>query len=192
MFDFGELSLTDVVGIRELRYVQAVSVAQHVAFFLALDRGLGTDLSISSSAQRETVFKVAEWKAIFVLDVITEAALASVPIFFVLGILKKSNQKLIVCSVFLGRLPALNLSHRYDMSEHPDQAGIELMYCEMALEILLAWSIVSASIPALKSLVQPFDVIRNIEGYGYGNRSKSTVGPGNRQVRAHAGFFYGA
>ncbi|KAG8629380.1 hypothetical protein KVT40_003245 [Elsinoe batatas] len=107
------------------------------------------------------------WTAITALDVINEIVLAAVPTWLVLTIMKKGSQKTLVSIVFLSRLPlcAMSILHltriNFALSDEAEII-IRLLGCSGTFEVLLVWSLISASIPALKSLVQPFNDIKDV------------------------------
>ncbi|KAF4554673.1 Hypothetical protein D9617_4g004280 [Elsinoe fawcettii] len=107
------------------------------------------------------------WAVVTTLDVVNEIALSAVPTWLVLTIMKKGSQKTLVSIVFLSRLPicAMSILHltriQFALSDEAEII-VRLLACSGSFEVLLIWSIVSASIPALKSLVQPFNEIKDV------------------------------
>ncbi|TKX21695.1 hypothetical protein C1H76_6191 [Elsinoe australis] len=110
---------------------------------------------------------VHKWAAITALDVINEIALAAIPTYMVLKIMKKGSQKTLVSIVFLSRLPlcVFTLLHffriQWAVSDEKDLI-LRLLACSGSFEVLLVWSLITASIPALKSLMQPFNEIKEV------------------------------
>ncbi|PNS21676.1 hypothetical protein CAC42_1530 [Sphaceloma murrayae] len=153
--------------------VMSVTVAGVARFPLGILQGQMSSASTSHS-----------WTAITALDVLNELALAGIPTFLVVKIMKKGRQRTLVSVVFLSRLPlcAFSILHltRVQLAV-VDETNImaHLLECSGTLEILLIWSLISASIPALKSLVQPFNDIKEV-----------TEEKGGSSQRSQGVFFY--
>lgn len=101
---------------------------------------------------------------------------------------------MLICESRTIAFSVLNLLHRRTLRAGPDDVGPALLFCEVLLELELAWSLVSASVPTLKSLVQPFDVVRRFQvGPGGGDDDgvkRTTRDRRDRGSRAEASFFY--
>lgn len=136
------------------------------------------------------------WEAVFAFDCVTEIALAAVPLFLIVTILKKSKSNFVVWLVFLSRLPTiafaiLHLTRRISITQTPTNVGPQLLYCEMTLEAELAWSVVAASIPGLKSIMQPFHLATDVPGRPNGEKKSHheySSAPGS--ARKWPIFFY--
>lgn len=108
-------------------------------------------------------FQIMRWQIILSLDIFTEALLVIVPLGLVLDILVKRSAKITVTAVFAFRLVdvlfvAMNL-RQIKLLEHSTDYGLAIVPPLIWTQTELLWSIISASLPCLKTFMRPFDKI---------------------------------
>lgn len=98
------------------------------------------------------------------LDISSEVALVLVPIVLICRILLNPRHKAIIICTFAARLPviAFTVLHLHylnkSLDKHGDR-GLEVVQPVVWLQILLLWSMVTASLPSFRPLVSPFDTV---------------------------------
>ncbi|GAB7356354.1 hypothetical protein MBLNU459_g7143t1 [Dothideomycetes sp. NU459] len=121
--------------------------------------------------------EIARWRAVTALDILTELAIVAVPSYLVSSVLIRSGAKIIVISTFASRLPviALTVIHMFFFRKAVEASDVGFAYLSPVIwiQVLLAWSLFSASIPAFRAFMQPFDTVHSeIDGQTYsGGRS---------------------
>ena len=98
------------------------------------------------------------------LDISSEVALVLVPIVLICRILLNPQHKAIIICTFAARLPviAFTVLHLYYLNKSLDNSGdrgLEVVQPVVWLQILLLWSMVTASLPSFRPLVSPFDTV---------------------------------
>jgi len=98
------------------------------------------------------------------LDISSEVALVLVPIVLICRILLNPKHKAIIIGTFAARLPviAFTVLHLYYLDKVMDKygdRGLEVVQPVVWLQILLLWSMVTASLPSFRPLVSPFDTV---------------------------------
>ncbi|KAI4734649.1 hypothetical protein E4T50_14837 [Aureobasidium sp. EXF-12298] len=116
----------------------------------------------SSTAARCPSY-IDRWRAVTVFDIITEAALMIVPSYLVSGVMIGAHAKLLVMTAFASRLAVVGFSaehlRRLSLTVGAEDKGFSFIAPAIWIQIWLAWSLVSASIPSFRSFMKPFDNI---------------------------------
>ncbi|KAG9589186.1 hypothetical protein KCU86_g2392, partial [Aureobasidium melanogenum] len=115
-----------------------------------------------SQAQKCASYMV-RWRFITIFDIVTEAALMIVPSYLVSGVLIGSRPKMLVMTAFAFRLAVIGFSimhmRRLSQTVRAEDKGFSFIPPAIYIQIWLAWSLVSASIPSFRSFMSPFDNI---------------------------------
>ncbi|CAD0082702.1 unnamed protein product [Aureobasidium vineae] len=106
---------------------------------------------------------IARWRAVTILDIITEAALMVVPSYLVSGVMIGSRPKMLVMTAFAFRLAVVGFSvthlRRLSQTIGAQDKGFSFIPPVIWIQIWLAWSLVSASIPSFRSFMNPLENI---------------------------------
>ncbi|KAF2817342.1 uncharacterized protein BDZ99DRAFT_431394 [Mytilinidion resinicola] len=131
---------------------------------------------------------LTRYKIISTLDVLTELLLVLVPVYLVSHIQMRTRLKFRVVLAFAFRLPvaAFSLLHLVALSRaiHASNSGVALARVTVYQQAQLGYSLISATIPCLKSFVKSFDTGLGLEvgystnPYGYGSSGAGGSGRG--------------
>ncbi|THZ76048.1 hypothetical protein D6C85_02512 [Aureobasidium pullulans] len=106
---------------------------------------------------------ITRWRAVTTFDIITEAALMIVPSYLVSGVMLGSRPKMLVMTAFAFRLAVVGFSithlRRLSRTVDAEDKGFSFISPAIWIQIWLAWSLVSASIPSFRAFMNPFDNI---------------------------------
>ncbi|KEQ93655.1 hypothetical protein AUEXF2481DRAFT_6721 [Aureobasidium subglaciale EXF-2481] len=106
---------------------------------------------------------ITRWRVVTVFDILTEAALMIVPSYLVSGVMLGSRPKMLVMTAFAFRLAVVGFSiahlRRLSLTVGAKDKGFAFIPPAIWIQIWLAWSLVSASIPSFRSFMSPFDNI---------------------------------
>ncbi|CAK4030279.1 Hypothetical predicted protein [Lecanosticta acicola] len=124
--------------------------------------------------------RFARWQIILAIDIITEVMLVAIPLTLICDILIKRSAKITVLAVFGARLvdivfASMNL-HRIALLEGTHDKALAVVPSMMWTQAELLWSIVSASLPCLKTFMRPFDKIDD-DGGGVWNSTQANGYP---------------
>lgn len=107
--------------------------------------------------------KPARWWIVTALDMATEVLLIAVPTILVSRVMIHTRAKVLVCLAFTSRLPliAFTAIHSVYIERAREASDRAFAYVDVVLwiQILIAWSLISASIPSFKAFMNPFDAI---------------------------------
>ncbi|KAI4835367.1 hypothetical protein E4T44_08618 [Aureobasidium sp. EXF-8845] len=104
------------------------------------------------------------WTVIKTLDISSEVALVLVPIVLICRILLNPRHKAVIIGTFAARLPViaftgLHLYYLHKSIETDNDRGLAVVQPVVWLQILLLWSMVTASLPSFRPLVSPFNTV---------------------------------
>jgi hypothetical protein len=111
-----------------------------------------------------TLLQYTRWALIKTLDISSELALILVPIVLICRILLNPRHKAIIIGTFAARLPViaftvLHLYYLHKSVETKGDRGLAVVEPIVWLQILLLWSMVTASLPSFRPLVSPFQTV---------------------------------
>ncbi|THW70162.1 hypothetical protein D6D19_07993 [Aureobasidium pullulans] len=156
------------------------AVCQHIPIFVGLKAGFGKSSKVLEQGQiasiddsiyaaevlfifAYTLSKITRWRAVTTFDIITEAALMIVPSYLVSGVMLGSRPKMLVMTAFAFRLAVVGFSithlRRLSRTVDAEDKGFSFISPGIWIQIWLAWSLVSASIPSFRAFMNPFDNI---------------------------------
>jgi hypothetical protein len=98
------------------------------------------------------------------LDIFSEVALVLVPIVLICRILLNPRHKAVIIGTFAARLPVvaftvLHLHYLHKSTENKVDRGLAVVEPVVWLQILLLWSMVTASLPSFRPLISPFNTV---------------------------------
>lgn len=108
------------------------------------------------------------WVIVALVDGVSEIILTLIPALLVKGLMMKTHSKLIVMAAFAPRLILLVLSGvlAYTVHENLDaDSNMAYVFLVVFTQCLLAWSLVSASLPCFRAIIKPFDAIAEHGSY---------------------------
>lgn len=111
---------------------------------------------------------LARWVVVAIVDCVSEIVLTVVPAFLVRGLMMSNHSKITVIAAFAPRLILLIFSGvlastvHNNLSTDPNMAYVFLV---IFTQIILCWSLISASLPCFRALIRPFDAIMEHTSY---------------------------
>ncbi|KUJ13767.1 uncharacterized protein LY89DRAFT_720987 [Mollisia scopiformis] len=131
--------------------------------------GLGATLALSIDCSPHTMLgrgltqcsgHVLRLRIVMIIDIITECIIFGIPILFLYAVKVANGTKLLVIAAFAFRLPLVAFSIMYLLSftSYIDSksSGTAIVPTMIWQEILLGYSLMSATIPCLKAFVEGF------------------------------------
>lgn len=129
--------------------------------------GLVRALSALSAAPANICVQIARHSVICVLDMTTEIVLVLLLTVLAQKYLLKTQQKLLVISSFASRLPIIMFLGLFLSKSHQvlksDNRTLTYLTPLAWLQVAMVWSLVTASIPSLRSILQPFRIAERIQ-----------------------------
>jgi len=138
----------------------AISALWGVVSTLVLSAGCSPTYILSPTTSCPN--HVLKLQMVTALDIITECMIVSLPIILLWRMHMSRQKKRLVITAFVFRLPLAIISILYllattrFLSSHPTQPGTNLVPTILWQEILIGYSLMSATIPCLKSFVRGF------------------------------------
>lgn len=123
-----------------------------------------------------TTLQATRWWFVTALDIATEILLFAVPTILVSKVMITGRAKILVCAAFACRFPLIVFTTIHAIAVARTNAAADRAFSYVSvivwIQILLAWSLISASIPSFKAFMHPFDAVSDEGTYGGATRSQ--------------------
>ncbi|KAI3401805.1 hypothetical protein diail_8183 [Diaporthe ilicicola] len=143
-----------------LGFATLLLYAQSAVLFYGLKNGLAKSEEITSEHQWPIAGKFLRWQIITAFDIVTEILICSLPVVFVWSNTMSFCLKFQVFLAFAFRLPlvALSLAHLslFEQYVKSPQPLFRISDSILAQQVMLTYSLISATIPNLKSFLKSF------------------------------------
>jgi hypothetical protein len=150
----------------------AFSVAWAVASIILVTVGCSSSTYIPPRGDDSCVGLAVRWDVVVALDVFTEFVMIVLPIYFLWSLQMSMNLKARVVIAFAFRLPvaafAMVFARLFTTVHKSPNPGVAVATAISWQQIQLSYSLISATIPCLKSFIKSFDT-----NFGHGDGSST-------------------
>lgn len=105
---------------------------------------------------------LVRWVVVAIVDCMSEIVLTVVPALLVRGLMMSTHSKITVIAAFAPRLILLIFSGVLASTVHSNlnkDPNMAYLFLVIFTQIILCWSLISASLPCFRAFIRPFDAI---------------------------------
>jgi len=111
---------------------------------------------------------LARWVVVALVDCVSEIVLTLVPALLVRGLMMSNHSKITVIAAFAPRLILLVFSGVLASTVHDNlntDPNMAYLFLVIFTQMILCWSLISASLPCFRAFIRPFDAVVDHTSY---------------------------